>query len=63
MTAALRVAVSIPACNKYLYDLQVVVPGLAVCVCMSLNVCKRTHDTGVIPSVENRSKKKKNNSL
>ena len=32
-TAALRVAGSIPAQNKDWYGLQVVVPGLAVCVC------------------------------
>ena len=32
-TAALCVAGTFPACNKYLYGLQVVVPGLAVCVC------------------------------
>ena len=32
-TAVLRVAGSIPARNKYSYDLQIVVSGLAVCVC------------------------------
>ena len=32
-TVALRVAGSISARNKYLYGLQVVVPGLALCVC------------------------------
>ena len=32
-SAALRVAGSIPTRNKYLYDLQIVVPGLADCVC------------------------------
>ena len=31
-TAALRVAGSIPAQNKYFYGLQVVAPGLAICV-------------------------------
>ena len=31
-TAALHVASSIPALNKYLYDLHLVAPGLAVCV-------------------------------
>ena len=33
-TAALRVAGLIAAWNKYLYGLFVVVPGLAVCVCV-----------------------------
>ena len=32
-TAALRVEGSIPARDKYLYTLQVVVPGLAAYVC------------------------------
>ena len=36
-TAALRVAGSIPAKIKYLYDL-LVVPDLAVCACECLNV-------------------------
>ena len=31
-TAALHVAGSIPTRNKYLYGLQIVVPGLGVCV-------------------------------
>ena len=34
VTVALRVGGSIPTRNKYLYGLQVVVPGLAVYVCM-----------------------------
>ena len=46
-TGALRVAGSIPVRNKYLYDLEIVVPGLDVCVC-GVYVCKRTHDTGFI---------------
>ena len=32
-TGRLRVAGSIPRRNIYLYHLQIVVPGLAVCVC------------------------------
>ena len=32
-SVALRVAGSIPARNKYLFDLNLVVAGLAVCVC------------------------------
>ena len=42
--AALRAAGSIPARNKYLYGLQIVVRDLAVCVCEF--ICKRIHDTG-----------------
>ena len=45
-TATLRVTGSIPARNKYLFDLQVVIPHLAVCV--SSNVCKCTYDTGFL---------------
>ena len=43
-TAALRVACSIPARSKYLYDLHIlVVPRLTVCVDMRvLNVCAPT---------------------
>ena len=48
-TTALRVASSIPARNKYLYDINLIVPGLLVFV--SLNDCKRTHDIGIIPTV------------
>ena len=32
-TAALSVSSWIPARNKYLYDLQIVVPSRAVCIC------------------------------
>ena len=31
-TAALRVTGSIPAWNKYFYDLHLIVPGVTVCV-------------------------------
>ena len=47
-TSTLRVAGSILSRNKYKYGLQLVVPGLAVCVCDY--VCKRTHDTGIVDS-------------
>ena len=53
----------LPACcgfdphkNKYLYGLQVVVPGLADCVC-DFSVCERTHDTEIIPRVGHGAKK------
>ena len=49
-STAARVAGSIAARNKYLYDLYLVLPGLAV-VYVSLNVCKRAYDTGIIFSV------------
>ena len=50
----LRGTGSIPARNKLFvrrtkYGVQVIVPGLAVCVC-DFSVYKRTHDTGIIPS-------------
>ena len=37
--------------NKYLYGLQVVVPGQAVRMYVSLYVCKYTNDTEEIASV------------
>ena len=39
------------ALNKYLYSLQIVIPGLSVSLC-EFSVCKFTHDTGIITSVE-----------
>ena len=43
---------SLPAQNKYLNGLQVVAPGLAVCVCFfSMFVNTLTHDTGIISRV------------
>ena len=49
-TAALRVASSNPAQNKYMYGLHILVSGVGVCAC-GLYVCKCMHDTGLIPSV------------
>ena len=51
--AALRVTGSIPARSKYVYDLHLVVPVLAECICayVRLNVSKLSHDTGIIPTV------------
>ena len=48
-TAVLCVASLIPTRNKYLYDLHVVVPGLAVCV-YAFKCLVHTHDTLGIPS-------------
>ena len=47
LTTALCVPGLNPARNKYLYGLQVVVPGQAVCVC-DFSVYKRTHDIQVL---------------
>lgn len=52
-TAALRDAGSIPAGKKYSYGLQIVFPGLTVCVYDFK--CKRTHDTGVIPVITKKN--------
>ena len=42
--------------DELLCSLQVVVPGLVASVC-DLDVCKCTHDTGVIPSIPNVEKR------
>ena len=36
-------------CSSRVRSPHAVVPGLAVCVC-DFSVCKRSHDTGIIPS-------------
>ena len=57
-TAALSVAGLIPARNIHLYDLHLVVLGLAVCVCeLMYNVCKHTHDTGILYRVNFKTPK------
>ena len=50
LTVALCVAGSIPARNKYLYGLNVVVPGLAVCECDFCYVFESIHNMEIIPS-------------
>ena len=40
LAVALFVADSITARDKYFYGLQVVVAGIAICINVSLNVCK-----------------------
>ena len=50
-TVALRVTGSIPARDKYLHGLQVGSCSGSGCLCMCFfYVCKRTHDTGIIPN-------------
>ena len=45
LAAALRVTGSIPARNKYVYDLPIVVPG-PNCLRIRFFFCKRTYNTG-----------------
>ena len=51
-TVALSVAGSISVLAKYLYSLQLVVLGLAVCAHEFKYVCKFTFDSGVISNEE-----------
>lgn len=44
LTAALRIASSIPARSEYFYGLQIIVPGLCVCA-RRQSTGKRTDDT------------------
>ena len=55
-TAALRVAGSIPSWKKKMYGIHLVVPVWSF-VYLSLNVCKRIHDTGITTRTGKRIKK------
>ena len=48
----------IDARNKYLYVLPTFSCSGSDCLCVSLNVCKRNTDTGIIPRPEKLKKKK-----